>query len=304
MKDYLTVFIYFLILITVVFIINSIITNCEIYNGFINSNQNYVLDNVNHEGIKLEKPVLLIKDSLAKEFKQMYSKFRDLMDKHKIKHWVSGGTLLGAIRHKGFLPWDDDMDIHMLMIDIDKILDSKFQKDLKNLNITMSYNPIAGEAISAFRLTRINKSKLTPPFIDILFETKVSGNKLSRCREITNINKYGMKKECKETITKETWDESLIFPLRKINFEDIWVYIPNNPEEILKIQYGENVLNTIKTPNYSHGSISWASPVIDVKVNKTINNVKTFIHNKNLLSGIGKGVLLPKTSTNYSGYFI
>lgn len=52
----------------------------------------------------------------------LHRKIAEVCEKYSLRHWVAAGTLLGAIRHNGFIPWDDDFDIWMPREDYEKLL--------------------------------------------------------------------------------------------------------------------------------------------------------------------------------------
>ena len=51
-----------------------------------------------------------------------------ILEEHNLKYYIYGGSLLGTIRHKGFIPWDDDVDIILFREDFDKALDILYNK--------------------------------------------------------------------------------------------------------------------------------------------------------------------------------
>ncbi len=65
--------------------------------------------------------VLYVSD-IHKVLLEMMKDLDAVLRKHNIPYWLAGGSALGAVRHQGFIPWDDDMDITMLRSDYERFL--------------------------------------------------------------------------------------------------------------------------------------------------------------------------------------
>lgn len=70
-------------------------------------------------------------DPLKKKLLETFLFAKEFFRKHDIHYVGCGGTVLGAVRHKGFIPWDDDIDIYVPRADYNRLiaLSSEMQKE-------------------------------------------------------------------------------------------------------------------------------------------------------------------------------
>ena len=69
---------------------------------------------------------------------KLLSEFDSLCRKNDIPYWLNFGTLLGAVRHGGFIPWDDDVDLGIMRDDLEKL--AKLVKQDDRYRITVVYD--------------------------------------------------------------------------------------------------------------------------------------------------------------------
>lgn len=106
-----------------------------------NQNSQYQLLNMlfTEYDLKLKGP----RRNIQKLYVEVLRFIDNVCKKHEIKYWLGFGTLLGAVRHEGFIPWDDDIDLGILREDYNKLIEvlpeeiSKYDYLKKNCGLTL-----------------------------------------------------------------------------------------------------------------------------------------------------------------------
>lgn len=120
---------------------------------------------------------------------EMLIKLTEILDANDIKYTLAFGTALGCIRHRGFIPWDDDVDIHILGRDYEKLKKIFSNQDTGNLVLhdfeTVSNYPYSFPKIVAKDTILVEKSLehidyKCGVYIDIFLLQETSDNFLIR----------------------------------------------------------------------------------------------------------------------------
>lgn len=162
--------------------------------------------------------------------KSMLHKIKEVFEKYEIEYYLTFGTLLGAVRHKDVIPWDDDMDIWVTREGFDKL--KNVPKEVWGEDILIDY----GENLFCDFIPRfIYKSieiksyeyeeigdvyPMNHPFIDIfILDNEFDNVLLRKIRNFLLITVYGRALGHRKSINYKKYSKKfilVIFILRNI----------------------------------------------------------------------------------------
>ena len=207
---------------------------------------------INTYGVRPDEKQLLVRESafLKPHRLHVFKAIADLLNELKIDWFISDGSLLGWYRHRAMIPHDYDIDLAVMEEDIQKVwknrhrlpedvvLDNVGSADQSatvwvtdDTSIPFDASSKSAKKLGAYKTTLPPKPKDGPVFV---WEACIDIQTYRKEKDgwHNNYNLNGL------NLGATAFPNDVIFPLVKSKFEGMDVYVPNNAERWLELNYG------------------------------------------------------------------
>ncbi|MCH9612278.1 MAG: hypothetical protein S4CHLAM102_07640 [Chlamydiia bacterium] len=170
------------------------------------------------------------------EQKEGLAAITTLLKAHDIIHWVDCGTCLGTYRHRGIIPWDEDIDLAVIQDDFDNVLRilSKLPKDQF---VVQDWS--GRSSPKSYIRVYVKNANWHIDIYHFHFDPKN--------QELASILAYeeslflSEKWKANERKFTVATPYSTIFPLKRALFDGLEVFVPNQTEAYLQMRYGKDL---------------------------------------------------------------
>lgn len=179
------------------------------------------------------------KEKTFKHLLKILKLWNELTKECGIDYWACGGTLLGAIRHSGFIPWDNDSDISIMLSDLKKV-----KKNLDKHPVLKYYESMCGLRVYVDDCDNDN----TETVMDIFICDYYNKITINFCGPLTDQGDpmWWMS----ELFPNQHIYVSELYPLKEVAFEDTTVMVPYNEINVLYRNFSDKCLSDCKISSH------------------------------------------------------
>lgn len=186
----------------------------------------YTVGEVVHDvpsDLVFQREAFLLKPDVRLNMSRLLNYTVETLEAGGVEHWAVKQTMLGAIRHQGIVPFDDEISLGFNHDDLVGLVglrsrieaSGEFLLTRKNSQYFLSFN-------NAFRFPRVTLTPMKNEKEEVLLCSPL--DELNRC---TFSDSYQRR--------REVYTQKQVYPLRKVKFEDFEIYVPNHAEECLDV---------------------------------------------------------------------
>jgi len=188
--------------------------------------------------------------------------WNEFTEQNRIDYWACGGTLLGAVRHSGFIPWDNDIDVCIMLSDLKKVkrkLDGHpvlryyececgLRIYIKNKNDKNKNDKNKNDKNKNDKNNGLDDNAETFPFMDIFICDYYNKITVKFCGFLSSNGDPTW--FMSDLFPNQHIYSSELYPLKQVVFENVTIMVPNNQINLLFRNFSDKCLTMCKISNH------------------------------------------------------
>lgn len=185
---------------------------------------------------------------IFKKLLKILKLWNEFTEQNRVDYWACGGTLLGAVRHSGFIPWDNDIDVCIMLSDLKKV-----KRKLDGHPILKYYECECGLRIYIENKNDKNdgifrENENAFPFMDIFICDYYNKITVNFCGFLSSDGEPTW--FMSDLFPNQHIYSNELYPLKQVAFENVTIMVPNNQINLLFRNFSDKCLTVCKISNH------------------------------------------------------